>query len=457
MIATVLNLSFVAAATDYAKRQGLADLAIRYNPVVRYHVSRTIDQFQRADLSGRRRLSDRLTARTIAAARGSGYGRQFGDRYEDWPLLTKTMVRDAPASFVRGRFPRIPASTSGTTGTPLLLQRSASCAAAEQTFLDRLLGPNGPSWGAARIAVLRGDMVKPSADKRPPFAVHTHFGRRLLLSSVHLEPENFAWYVDALNRFRPQILLVYPNLAINLLRLLEQTGQSIRPEAIITSSEQLATGVRQTLERKMGVPVHDFYGQSERVCFASSSEAESYWFNPAYGRVEFAPAPWYDAGPDRRAVSIIGTTFWNDAMPLVRYDTGDLAIVSSTAGAAELEEIALGLRPFLGIAGRSNEFIMTPDGLRFTGIDQIAKGVDNILRSQIIQEESGQVLVQVLAGPGFNDTNHGEMLRNIRTKMPGSMTFRVKIVDRLTTTPAGKTPFVIRYGNTPCNATARHA
>ena len=438
-------LPLLVTAAAYVKRQGMADLAVRYNPVVRSRVSRTIEQFQRADLQGRRRLSEHLTARTMAYARRSGYARHFGGRYEDWPLLTKTMLRDTPEAFVRKGFPRIPASTSGTTGTPLMLQRSASCAAAEQTFLDRLLGPGGPSWGSARIAVLRGDYVKPAADMRPPFALRTHFGRRLLLSSVHLVPENFPWYVEALQRFRPRILLAYPNQAINLLRLLERTGDTIPVEAIVTSSEQLPAESRLALEQRMGVPVHDFYGQSERVCFASSNDAETYWFNPAYGRVEFMAGHDLDGG--RRAVPIIGTTYWNDAMPLVRYDTGDFAIVPASTGPAELEEISLGLRPFLGIAGRSDEFVVTRDGLRVTSVDQLAKDVDNILRTQIVQETSGEVIVRVLAGPRFNEANHSAILKNIATKMPPSLPCRVEITDRLIMTRAGKTPFVIRYAD----------
>ena len=439
--------AFLASAAAYTKRQGLADLALRYNPVVRSQVSRAIDQFQRADLNGRRRLSERLTARTMAYARGSGYARQFSERYEDWPLLTKTMVRDAPEAFIRKGFPRIPAATGGTTGTPLLLMRSASCAAAEQTFLDRLLGPGGPSWGSARIAVLRGDYVKPAADQRPPFALRTHFGRRLLLSAVHLVPENFAWYVEALQRFRPRILLAYPNQAINLLRLLDRTGDKIPVGAIVTSSEQLANESRLALENRLGAPVYDFYGQSERVCFASSSGAETYWFNPAYGRVEFAAADWYDAGPGRRAVSIVGTTYWNDAMPLVRYDTGDFAIVPDTAGPAELEEITLGLRPFFGISGRSDEFVLTPDGLRVTALNQVGREVENILRIQFIQETSGLVIAQALVRPGFDDTHRQKLLSSLSTKIPPSLQFRLQIVDRLTMTSSGKTPFIIRHSN----------
>lgn len=437
--------TFLVTAAARAKRQGMADLALRYNPIVRLRVSRTIDLFRRADLAGRRLLSERLTARTIAAARLSGYGREFGNCYDDWPLLQKTALRDAPSAFARRKVLKIPAATGGTTGTPLLLQRSAVSVAAEQTFLDRLLGPDGPPWGAARIAVLRADQVKDARDAQPPFGVETNFGRRLLLSAVHLIPENFSWYLDELQRFRPQILLAYPNQAMNLLRLLDQTGQHIRFGAIITSSELLAPDLRAALERDLGVRVYDFYGQAERVCFAASSSAETYYFDPAYGRVELVPADWYDAGEGRRAVSIIGTTFWNDAMPLVRYDTGDLAIVPATTGPEDLEEIALGLRPFVGIAGRTDEFVLTPDGLRITGLNQIPREVGNLLQAQIIQESPDSVVVQAAVRPGFNAADRARLLSNIRAKIPTSLTFRLELVERLTTTPSGKTPFIIRH------------
>ena len=441
----MMDRAFLAAAAAHAKQHGLTDLAIRYNPVVRYQVSRVIERFHRADLQERRRLSEELTARTIAAARGSDYGRGFSGCYEDWPRLTKSMIRDAPSAFTRRTLLNIPAATAGTTGTPMLLQRSAVCAAAEQTFLDRLLGPDGPSWGSARVAVLRGDAIKNAADGRPPFAIRTHFGRRMLLSPIHLTPENFPWYVEALNRFRPRILLLYPNQAVNLLRLLEQSGRHIQVGAIVTSSEQLPRETRHALERTMGVPVHDFYGQSERVCFASSGGAEAYYFHPAYGRVELPAADWYDAGEGRRAVSIVGTTFWNGAMPLVRYDTGDLAIVPRATDSIQLEEIALGLRPFLGIAGRSDEYVLTPDGLRVTSIDHIVRDVENILQVQIVQEASGDVEVRALVRRDFSEANRGKLLHNIRTKVPPSLKVRFNIVDRLSMTKAGKTPFVIRH------------
>ena len=436
--------TYLVSAAAKAKRQGLLDFAIRYNPLARFQVSRTIEQFRRGDLHERRRLSDYLTSRTIAAARTSSYGNRFGERYEDWPVMTKPALRDAAAALMRRTFIKIPAATGGTTGVPLLLQRSVESIAAEQIFLDSVLGPDGPAWGPMRIAVLRGDIIKDPKDMEPPYGIRTNFGRRLLLSPVHLNPQTFPWYLEAVRSFRPQILLAFPNQALNFLRLLDQSGQRIELQAIVTSSERLAPDVRRVLEASFGVPVYDFYGQSERVCFASSRSAETYYFDPAYGRVELRPAEWCNAGPGRRGMAIIGTSFWNTAMPLVRYDTGDLAIVPDTATPEELEQIALGLRPFPGIAGRDDEFVLTPDGMRVTSLSMIAREVDHLMQVQLIQEPCGEVVVQAIVRPGFDATDRAQLIANMQAKIPASISYRLEFVDRLITTSTGKTPLVIR-------------
>ena len=131
-------------------------------------------------------------------------------------------------------------------------------------------------------------------------------------------------------------------------------------------------------------------------------------------------------------------------MPLVRYDTGDLAIVPATAGLEEYEQIALGLKPFLGIAGRADEFVLTPDGLRICGLNQIPREVANLLQVQIVQESLDRIIVRAVTRQAFNATDQARLLANIRAKIPPSMTFSLEPTECLVRTPAGKAPFVIR-------------
>ena len=68
------------------------------------------------------------------------------------------------------------------------------------------------------------------------------------------------------------------------------------------------------------------------------------------------------AGTGSTLYEIVGTSFWNRTMPLVRYRTGDLVRLPATWGRREREEVTLGLRSFTGVLGREQEILVCPRG-----------------------------------------------------------------------------------------------
>ena len=130
-------------------------------------------------------------------------------------------------------------------------------------------------------------------------------------------------------------------------------------------------------------------------------------------------------------------------MPLVRYRTGDLVRLPAAWGEREVEEVALGVRPFGGVLGRSGEFLLTPEGMRITGINHFPREVENVHRIQVIQERLDEVRLLVLADAGYGPRDSQQLLRNVRAKLPPSMRVVLEVSERLEQTQAGKTPFVI--------------
>lgn len=438
----MLSRSRLFAVAAAAKKLEAIDLALRYNPLARRRALRAIGAFAGADLATRRTLTEALTARALAAARRTSYGRGFGSRLQDWPILRKEPLRERPADFVQRGLLRIPAATSGTSGVPLRLVRSAGSVAAEQAFLDRLLPTPGLTWGRARVAILRSDAVKDLADRAPPYGYFSHRNRRLVFSGPHLTAETLPWYLRALADFRPEILWVSPIMAANLLLLLARTGSKLRVPLVMCSSERLEPAVYAAIEQELGARVIDYYGLAERTCLAASKAQGRFFFEPAYGRVELIPAVG-DVVDGQRRAAIVATGYWNDAMPLVRYDTGDCAMVPADADQRSLEAIALGLAPFSGIAGRY-AFIYRADGVKIGGLDLLPREVPNLLQIQLVQEQIGSVLIRALVQPGFGPGDRAKLEANARTRIPPAMDLRIETVDRLETTAQGKAPFVIR-------------
>jgi len=430
--------------TQIAKRTGGIDLLVRYNPMLRPRVKRAIAQTSQTDLQQRRHVADALLSEVLDAARRTKYGSGRGGDYESWPVLTKETVRDRFGDLCNRGLLDIPAATGGSTGIPVKLIRSFECIAAEQLFLDSLIADEGLAFSTARLAVLRADKIKPVSDETPPFSIQTHRGKRLLLSAPHLNRKTIGSYIEEIEAFAPDILWAYPTMAMNLLRLSAEARKTLRIPVVLLSSEQVSAAAYHALESGFGAKIVDYYGLAERVCLAYSVAFEKYLFHPAYGKVELLPTEEPYAEPGRRLARILATGFWNKSMPFVRYETGDYAIVDAAAGPAELEEIALGARPFYGIAGRTNDFIYGPDDSPIAGMNHFPRDVSHLLRIQVIQNEDRSLDIQVLAMPGFDETDRQALIANVRNKVPEAIPVSVSVVEKLIMTPAGKSPFIIR-------------
>jgi phenylacetate-CoA ligase len=334
----------------------------------------------------------------------------------------------------------LPAATGGTTGIPLQLWRSLESVVAEQIFLDELLKPYGHDMRNSRMAVLRGDKIQGGAEF--PYGRWSHNAKRLTLSTPDLNRQTLPWFYKTLQNFAPSILWIYPNTALNLLRLLQDAGLSLSIPVILASSEMMSESLHRTLEAAFKSKVINYYGQAERVSFAYSTEPGVFHFHPRYGHVEFHESD--SSSESGRCLEIIGTNYWNSVMPLVRYRTGDLIRVPPEYGTRELEEVAAGKRPFPQILGRDQEYILTRERVRVTGLNQIPKEVKNIFQMQLIQTDYDNVIIRVVAMPDYSEDDARQIMAQARIKIPASINVKIETAGHLLVNKRGKAPFVLR-------------
>ena len=434
----------MSALPDALKRLSLGDALIRRNPLFYPGARRSLAELQTQTLAARRAWVDERLRKVLRNASRTAYGRRVGGGADlaSWPLLEKPALRSEPGAF-RTAGLRLSArgSTGGTTGMPLRLERSLPSLAFEQATLDFLLKGLGVEASRARIAVLRADSIKDPADRSAPFWIFTHGGRRMVMSPHHLCADSVADYARALQAFKPDVLWVYPTAIESLSRLVLRAGLQLSVPRVHAASEGLAPAAWELVQRALGNPaIAENYGQAERVAFAIAYQPGVYHFLTAYSKVELLP---FAEDGAETLYEIVGTSLWNQAMPLVRYRTGDLVRLPSAWGEREVEEVALGVRAFGGVLGRSGEFLLTPEGMRITGINHFPREVENVHRIQVIQERLDEVRLLVLADAGYGPRDSQQLLRNVRAKLPPSMRVVLEVSERLEQTQAGKTPFVI--------------
>ncbi len=120
--------------------------------------------------------------------------------------------------------------TSGTTGSPLSVFYSSDVIAMNYAVMDRQY-----RWADARlaregdrVAVVRGNVIVPLSQKKPPFWRHNRSLNQLLMSSFHLTPDNLTHYYEALDAFQPQMVDGYPSSLYVLAKVLLNRKHRVR-------------------------------------------------------------------------------------------------------------------------------------------------------------------------------------------------------------------------------------
>ena len=436
------------AFVDRLKRHVVGESFVRRNPFYYERSRRLLERLETLDLEGRVAWAHEQLTRTLATARRTDYGGivRGGDEVSSWPLLDKELLRNRQRAFTTGgEWFAAPANTGGTSGVPLKLARSLDGIVFEQVCIDRMVVQLGLHPRTARTAVLRGDNLQDPRTLIDPDGVIANGGRSRIFCARAVSERNIDRIADSLERFSPQLLCAYPSALETLCRLLQERGRTLRVPAVLTSSEVLKPEAWKLAQEVLGCRIADYYGQAERVAFAYAFAPRAYRFLPGYSHVEFLP---YDskllsAGGRERLYEIVGTTYWNNLMPLVRYRTGDLICLPAEWGMRELQELGQGLRSFRGILGREQEVIACPSGIRLTGLESIPNDVEHVLRIQVVQETLDSARIRVVPAFGFCAEDAEQLLANARAKVPPEMHLEVELAQYLERTPRGKTPLIV--------------
>lgn len=384
-----------------------------------------------------------------AAAKAPFYAAQFADRgvdpakfesleqLADYPLLTKQDLLLHREQIVNPEFDasqRLYITTGGSSGVPVgfYLHKGVS-RPKEQAYLEAQWSRRGYRVGD-RVAVIRGGVTSSKAGGGISYYDATR--NWLILSSYHLTPERLPEYVAALNQFRPQHLHAYPSAALMLARGLEQSGLNLECAltSVLCGSEKLTAESQSYLEQAFGARVFHWYGHCERVLLAAQGRVSNHlYFWPTYGFVEFGEP---DANEHRE---VIGTSFHNHVMPLIRYRTGDYVKLATSLDAE------LPMMEVEAVVGRDYEFLVSATGRRIslTAINMHDRIFDGLLAVQFCQEREGEVEFRFQPGPQWRGDCEEPMRSGLMKKLGDDFTLKLRSVNEVEKTRAGKHRWLI--------------
>lgn len=325
--------------------------------------------------------------------------------------------------------------TGGSTGMPLPLFRNYASVLWQNAFLKRQWAWVGFKDGMPR-AMLRGNIILPAEQRRPPFWYFNSFGNQLILSLAHLQEDTVDAFADRLNSFSPFLLEAYPSAAYELARYLEKRDSYVSIPYIFTGSEPLYGYQRELIEHRLRGRVMDHYGMGERVAFATECEYGSLHVNTDHSYLEIVDD---DGLPTKDYGFIVGTSFHNLVMPLIRYKLQDHAKWKfGTCRCA---------RPYPmleQVKGRVEEFILGTNGNDIGALlFHVPDGVRGIDRIQIAQVDRYKVEIRVVPTSEFSAVGRDQLVRNLHRYVDAELQVGVRVVDEIPRTQRGKYRWVV--------------
>ena len=357
-----------------------------------------------------------------------------------FPILTKADIQahrdemvadDMPAASMRVD------QTGGSTGCPISYFQSwdvHNCRAAATRRHNRWAGYQVGDkaawiWGAPRDI--------------PPPSPRTRFRNWLLDRQIYLDTADFTeaklrHFNQALHDFRPKHFFGYARALAHVARFYDRCQLEVyRPQSIITSAEMLSDEDRQVIERTFQAPVFNRYGCREVGVLASECEYHAGLHTMAEGL--FIEIVVGDRLAEPGEVGrILVTDLLNFAMPLIRYEIGDMASFEPAPCPC-----GRGLPRLKNIAGRVTDFVVGPDGRLVSGVflaTYVVAKRPSLGQVQIWQDTPGELIYKIASRPGTAPLPDDlDFLRTSSERYVGpgtAVTFQ--FVDEITAEASGK-------------------
>jgi len=349
-----------------------------------------------------------------------------------FPIITKKEVQLNPDKYISHKYSKLVFNynkTSGTTGSPLKIKQSLECVQLEEAFAYRQLKWIGYNF-YDKIVWLRGDLIIPVTQKKPPYWCMDYVSNKLMMSSYHISSTTCSDYINKLEEFNPAIIQAYPSSIYALALWLENNntiykGKPIK--GILTSSEVLSDEMKQTIEIRFKCKVYDWYGQAERVAAIGTCEHGTKHLLLDYSYVE------YDYSSQ---CQIIGTSYNNMAMPLIRYATGDFFEVNPNM--CKCGRIFPVVKK---VFGRKDKTIVLSNGRKITFLDHAFKDIPHMLEAQIIQKANDNFVIKIVVTEKFMDESKKEIEKNLLKRL-GDVNLLIEVCESIKRGKNGKFEFI---------------
>ena len=328
---------------------------------------------------------------------------------EKVPILSKDEARMFQEELVNHRRNRfaLEFKTSGSTGNPFKALISPRHWIIEQSCVWRHWSWAGYKF-RDKMAIVRSHVPKDENDLIKVDRLRNFY----YFSPFHLTDEHIRFYLQQMKANKIQFLRGYPSSILAIANFVKRNPNVELPKfkAVLTASERLGSVEKRTIESNLSAPVFNHYGLAEQIVMFGGCEKGTHMHNyEEYGFLELL-----ESGDGFR--KIIGTNFHNYAMPLIRYDTGDIAEIADSICCCKRTSIVV-----KNVVGREDSVIYLPDNsaIPVTNFYTMFEHYDEYLSAWQMIQNSKDCLTIIIELVDMSDED------NVRTMVESDINSRV--------------------------------
>lgn len=351
------------------------------------------------------------------------------------PILTKDVLRENLQDFVSISYPRskiVTSHTSGSTGKALDFYTNEETIQHQWAVWWRFRERFGVKLGDKHLN-FTGKLVVPMNQVNPPFWRYNRAINQSLINMQHIKPQNIRYFVDYINKEKFVFFSGYPSIIYALCLQIEEQGLKIStpPEFVFTGAEKLYENQRACISRVLSCIVTDQYGFSEGAGNASRCTHDVFHEDFEFGHLECLDSR-YVSNTEREG-QILATGFQNYTMPLLRYQVGDFASFSTVKCSCGLHSQVI-----KNIEGRSEDYVLTPEGTKILRFDYLFKDTKNISECQVVQYKLGEVTFRIVKRNNYSNKDENNLLNEVKKWISPTISVNFEYVKEIERTNTGK-------------------
>ena len=360
---------------------------------------------------------------------------------EKIPVLTKDTIKENFDLLIARNVDRdtlVANATGGSTGTPLqLLQDQNFRIHAEAARIRGWMFVDGYQLGDTYALLWGADRdIQSNFSIRERLSTYLKYGE-IPMNAFNLSEERKIEFIRWCRILRPKILRAYVSSAKDLAEFLEDRGIFFPSlVGVVLGAETVDPNTRAYIEKVFRTKVYSSYGCRELGLLAMEcsegklhliSENHYFEFLPLTGRVAEGMS------------EIVITNLRNYAMPLIRYQIGDIAVKGE-----DIEcECGRGLPTIKRVVGRTTEVFHFPDGTAIAGEMFIHLMKDfPVSMYQFVQTGPAKVVLQIQTINNLKSVVKKAILAKYKQYLPETVSIEIVEKEEIPKTETGKFRFV---------------